>query len=298
VLCTTNVREVNKEKKSISLKKYSLLTNSMMPWKKSPLDRLENTVRQYPGFNKQPGHPMPSQDMSHLAMDSKETLSKVWGTYGNDRVIAANTLAFFSLFQIPEIIDTIHKVQPGRYNEEDISEQVRSSADGLVFAVGSYNPEMQHDGEATPVYIRPARITYGQHHPSFRKQDPDLRSHGIPNIAMAYFFHEVIRASELFAQENGIVITAEDREVNYRYLGHILKLAKYSFPDEKERMEELAVQVDELAHYSPKVAELTDRLFRLNAAENHGLKLPVIEKFLRNNSKDVFEQVSREYAFQ
>ena len=189
-------------------------------------------------------------------------------------------------------------MQPDRYNEQDISQQIMSSANEIALAVGAFSSELLSSGEPMPVYIRPAKITYGQHHPSFRKHHPDLRSHGIPNIAMAYFFHEIIRASELLAEENGIEITEKDSEVNYRYLGHIIKLAKYSFPSDRKEMEDIAQGADTLAKYTPKVDELTGRLFILNVVDGHNLTLPTIGNFLRPNSREVFRQIAQEYDFQ
>lgn len=253
-------------------------------------NELENRIREFPVQHKEHVHPTGNPTMDMIAKAYASVLKKIWGVHGNERVTGSNTLAFLAIFQIPEFIEAAHILQPNRYNEEDISEQIHSSSDSIAIAVGAYDPRISVTGEARPVHIRPTRIIYGQHHVG---NNPP----GIPNITMAYFMHEVTRASETLAKEQGVTLTPEDLEANYRYLMNILQCAGYSFPDGREEMGEIASEVDsKLSSYKPKTAELTDRLWRLSLREGHGLTLSTIKHFLRPASRDVFEKVAREYG--
>ena len=246
--------------------------------------------------------------LDNLARDSFDVLKRIWGTNENNRVVGANTLAHIALFLIPE--NHIPKKDywgPHSYSENWISTQMEWWAGLIEKAVGVYEFKFA-GGEKEPL-LHPiphwTRDMINSHYlpgKDKRRYDPRLtgeKRKGIPHITMGYFMHEMVRASEALAEESGVALTEHDREVNYGYFKEIMQRAGYHFPDSREEMEGIASEVDyKLARKNSKVSELTNRLFRLNLREDHGLTLPTIEEFLRPKSKEVLRKVAPLYNFQ
>jgi len=186
--------------------------------------------------------------------------------------------------------------------EERVAQIVESRVERVFGeAVGIYEVDT---GEKVKPYPNGARqVINGWHLPDKdnKKWLPLLRgakSPGIPHIAMGYSLYEMLRAAEYLARKEGINVSASDKKINFKYFGQILQRAGYHFPNARKSMEDLAEEVDALSKYDSKVAELTDRTFRLSRNDHPAkVTLETYEGFLRPNSRKVFKQIAQEYNF-